>query len=413
MKLRIGILVGTKGRGSNMANIIEACKAGRLEAEVAVVVAPSPDAPALALAEELKIRSTVVTYDEQFGQNLLKELTGCDLLCLAGFLRLIPPDVLSAFPDRILNIHPALLPKFGGKGMYGSHVHQAVLAAGETQSGATVHLVNQNYDEGQILVQTKCAVESDDTVETLAERVLQCEHQAYVRAIKSFETPSKPTGEPAKPSPVELQHPLFTAVCLPLARLLAWTLFTLLGPFVVKNRRNVPRGGGVIVLSNHLADVDPIAVQMACPRPIYFMSKSELFSWPILGRILRAFRAFPVSRGAPDRTSLRRAAETAKAGQVVCIFPEGELSESGELIPLKAGSGLIVRMAGVPVICCGLKNTNRIMPYGKFIPRPALRLVSANWGEARSFDKKAAPEEIMAWAEAELLRLTDRPPRSN
>ncbi|MEQ1935808.1 MAG: lysophospholipid acyltransferase family protein, partial [Fimbriimonadaceae bacterium] len=150
-------------------------------------------------------------------------------------------------------------------------------------------------------------------------------------------------------------------------------------------------------------------VQMACPRPIYFMAKSELFSWYILGPILKMFHAFPVTRGAPDRTSLRRAAETAKAGQVVCVFPEGELSQSGKLIPLKAGSGLIVRMAGMPVICCGLKNTNRVMPYGKFIPRPALRVVSASWGDVRSFDRKDSPEDIMAWAENELRRLTDQP----
>lgn len=387
-----------------MVNIIEACRSGTLNGEVVVVVAPSPDAPALGRAIELGTKAVGVPFDEQFGPALLKALEGCDCLCLAGFLRLLPPEVLAAFPDRILNVHPALLPKFGGKGMYGRHVHEAVLAARESVTGATVHLVTEHYDQGRILVQIECPVNPEDTPESLADRVLECEHRAYIEALKGLTlTPPK---APEAPNRVQLQSPFVPLLVLPLCRLLTWTLFTLLGPFAVRNRNRVPRTGGLIILSNHLADVDPIVVQMACRRPVYFMAKSELFSWPILGRILRMFRAFPVSRGAPDRTSLRRAAETAKAGQVVCIFPEGELSETGELIPLKAGSGLIVRMAAVPVICCGIKNTNRIMPYGKFIPRPAFRLVSVSWGEVRSFDKSTSPEDIMAWAESEMRRLT-------
>jgi phosphoribosylglycinamide formyltransferase-1 len=99
-------------------------------------------------------------------------------------MRLLPEEVLAAFPNRVLNIHPALLPKFGGKGMYGMHVHEAVVAARETESGCTVHFVNEHYDEGAILHQRRCPVLPDDTPETLAARVLEQEHLAYPEAIQ-------------------------------------------------------------------------------------------------------------------------------------------------------------------------------------------------------------------------------------
>ncbi|MFN3683119.1 MAG: formyltransferase family protein, partial [Fimbriimonadaceae bacterium] len=108
----------------------------------------------------------------------------CTLVCLAGYMRLLPKEVLDSFPNRVLNIHPALLPKFGGKGMYGMRVHEAVLRAGEAESGCTVHLVNERYDEGPIVVQLRCPVLPDDTPETLAARVLELEHRAYPEAVR-------------------------------------------------------------------------------------------------------------------------------------------------------------------------------------------------------------------------------------
>ena len=117
---------------------------------------------------------------------LMDALSSCSIVCLAGFLRLLPTEVLNGFPGRILNIHPSLLPKFGGKGMYGIRVHEAVLAAGENESGCTVHLVSEHYDEGAILLQRRCAVLPDDTPETLAARVLKEEHIAYIQAIKDM-----------------------------------------------------------------------------------------------------------------------------------------------------------------------------------------------------------------------------------
>lgn len=152
-----------------------------------MVIAPKSDIGAVDEAGVLGVcvKPIPPTY-ENYGQALLSGLEGVDLVCLAGYLRLLPVEVLRAFPNRILNVHPALLPKFGGKGMYGNHVHQAVLAAGEKESGATVHLVTEHYDEGRILVQRRCLVLPDDSPESLAERVLAEEHRAYIEAIRQI-----------------------------------------------------------------------------------------------------------------------------------------------------------------------------------------------------------------------------------
>lgn len=190
---------------------------------------------------------------------------------------------------------------------------------------------------------------------------------------------------------------------------LAFPLMTLLGPFRYSGSKNVPSKGGVIILCNHLADCDPIALQLACPRGIQFMSKSELWEMKIIGPLLKWWGCFAVKRGEPDRASLRIAAELAKSGGVVGIFPEGQLSEDGKLQEIKPGAALIIRMAGVPVICCGLKNTNRVVPYGSMIPRPAFSWVSATWGEPREFSKDTSTEEIVAWAESEFRRLIPEP----
>jgi phosphoribosylglycinamide formyltransferase-1 len=164
-----------------MKALIEACRNGTVpNAEVSVVVAQNESAPALETARALGVPTRVAANE---AQPLLEAFEGCDALCLAGFLRLLPSEVLAKFPHRILNIHPALLPKFGGKGMYGRHVHEAVVAARETETGCTVHLVNERYDEGRILLQKRCPVYPDDTPETVAARVLALEHQAFPEAL--------------------------------------------------------------------------------------------------------------------------------------------------------------------------------------------------------------------------------------
>jgi phosphoribosylglycinamide formyltransferase 1 len=186
-KLRLGILVGPKGRGSNMAAIAHACAKGEVDAEVAVVIVPQQETPAMGRARDLGLAVAVVSpQEEEYGPRLVEALEGrgCDWVCLAGYLRLLPEEVLARFPERILNIHPALLPKFGGKGMYGMRVHEAVLAAGERESGCTVHFVNERYDEGAIVVQRTCPVLPGDTPESLAARVLEQEHLAYPEALR-------------------------------------------------------------------------------------------------------------------------------------------------------------------------------------------------------------------------------------
>lgn len=184
---KLGILIGPKGRGSNMLAIVRACVEGRVPAEVAVVVAPKPDLPALESLAPFEIRATIVPVQplKDYGSRLADALRDVDWVCLAGYTRLLPHQVLEAHPDRVLNIHPALLPEFGGKGMFGHHVHEAVIAAGQTESGCTVHLVNEVYDDGRIILQRRVPVLSDDTPDSLAARVLQQEHLAYVEALNT------------------------------------------------------------------------------------------------------------------------------------------------------------------------------------------------------------------------------------
>jgi phosphoribosylglycinamide formyltransferase-1 len=166
-----------------MLSLIEACQDGRVPAEVGVVIAPSSDAPALEKAKGKEVPTAVVEPGDRFGERLLSALEGCTVLCLAGFMRMLPQEVLDAFPNRVLNIHPALLPKFGGKGMFGMHVHRAVIESGERESGCTIHIVTPVYDEGPIVLQRTCRIFPDDTPETLAQRVLALEHEAYPQAL--------------------------------------------------------------------------------------------------------------------------------------------------------------------------------------------------------------------------------------
>lgn len=142
-----------------------------------VVVSPTADSPALLVAKTTGVPTRVS------GTDLGPALEGADYVCLAGYLRLVPPETVAAFPERMLNIHPALLPHHGGRGMYGTRVHEAVIASGDRGSGCTVHLVDEQYDRGRILLQRECPVLPTDTPETLAARVLALEHEAYPAAL--------------------------------------------------------------------------------------------------------------------------------------------------------------------------------------------------------------------------------------
>jgi 1-acyl-sn-glycerol-3-phosphate acyltransferase len=217
-----------------------------------------------------------------------------------------------------------------------------------------------------------------------------------------------PTLPPVRPYPAWARY-----LYLPFCRGVAWLFFLIVGPIRSRGTYRVPRRGPVLILSNHLADVDPAVIQVACSRPIHFMAKSELFDIRVLGTLIRWFQAFPVKRGEPDRASMRHAIELLRIGEAVSIFPEGQLSESGELQELKPGIALIVRQAAsaapLPVICCGLRNTNLVMPYGRLVPRMSWRRVYVEWGEVREFAKGSTSEEILTWAEGQLRLLSEAP----
>jgi len=213
---------------------------------------------------------------------------------------------------------------------------------------------------------------------------------------------------PAQPYPAWNRH-----VVMPVCKFLCRVLFWILGPITTRGAYRVPKRGPVFILSNHLADVDPIVVQVACPRAVQFMAKSELFEMRFIGRMIRWFQAFPVKRGEPDRAAMRHAIDLLKMGETVCVFPEGQLSEDGELQELKAGVALIARQAAgaipLPVICCGIRNSNRVMPYGRMVPRISGSRVFVEWGEVREFTKGSSAEEILEWATGQLRELTRHP----
>jgi formyltetrahydrofolate-dependent phosphoribosylglycinamide formyltransferase len=173
--MRVAVLAS--GGGSNLQALLDTCR-GPAPAHVVLVISNNPEAGALERARNAGVE-TVVLDDPKDGAALvaLLESHDIDLVVLAGYLKLVPRVAVAAFEGRMLNIHPALLPSFGGKGMYGHHVHEAVLAPGATLSGPTVHLVSNEYDKGHIVAQWPVPVAADDTPDTLAARVLEVEHQ--------------------------------------------------------------------------------------------------------------------------------------------------------------------------------------------------------------------------------------------
>jgi phosphoribosylglycinamide formyltransferase-1 len=190
-KLRLAVFAS--GNGTNLQALIDACKAGTINAEVAVVVSNSKYAFALTRARNEKIETLVFDPADYKTRTLwcakmAKSLNDLDidLVCLAGFMMKLEPCMIRSFPGRIINIHPSLLPKFGGKGMYGRHVHEAVIAAQEKESGCTVHVVDEIYDHGPVLAQSKVTVAPDDTPETLAQKIHEKEHALYVQVVKDI-----------------------------------------------------------------------------------------------------------------------------------------------------------------------------------------------------------------------------------
>jgi phosphoribosylglycinamide formyltransferase-1 len=197
------VAVAVSGRGSNLEALLRALGPDA-PARVALVLSDRSDAPALARAAERSI-PTVALRDPSDAREWLAvlELHAVDLVVLAGYLKLVPAEVIARYRDRIINIHPALLPAFGGKGMYGRRVHQAVLASGARESGATVHLVDEAYDRGAILGQARVPVLPGDDADTLAARVLEVEHRLLPAAVLAAAAAGRPVPIP---EPVE-SHP--------------------------------------------------------------------------------------------------------------------------------------------------------------------------------------------------------------
>ena len=188
-KLNLAVLIS--GSGSNLQALIDACKKNDFPAQIQLVISNRPDAYGLERAKAAGIPAFCIDHKAHEGratfeavlQNKLSEYP-IDLICLAGFMRILTADFVEQWPNKMINTHPALLPNFGGKGMYGEHVHQAVLDAGEKESGCSIHYVIPEVDQGDVIIQKTVPVEPNDTVDTLAARVIAQEHIAYPEAVR-------------------------------------------------------------------------------------------------------------------------------------------------------------------------------------------------------------------------------------
>jgi phosphoribosylglycinamide formyltransferase 1 len=193
--IRLAILAS--GSGTNAENMIRYFS-GHALITVGVVLSNNRGAPVLAKAARHQVPSMVYPRHEwEAPSRIITHLMDqqIDYIVLAGFLLKIHPDIISSWPGKILNIHPALLPKYGGKGMYGEHVHRTVLENFDSESGITIHLVNEQYDQGRIVFQASCPVLPDDTPESLAKRVHELEYRHYPRVTEQFIFPGQ--GSPA------------------------------------------------------------------------------------------------------------------------------------------------------------------------------------------------------------------------
>ncbi len=182
------IAIMASGSGTNAENIIRYFS-NRKAAKVTIVLSNKREALVLKRAEALGVKTCFFEYDDLYNSGKVLDIllkSRIDLIVLAGFLWLVPENILDTFEKRIINIHPALLPSYGGKGMYGERVHKAVIENGDRESGITIHYVNEYYDEGDIIFQTRCKVKSSDTPELLAAKVHVLEYKHYPRVIEKL-----------------------------------------------------------------------------------------------------------------------------------------------------------------------------------------------------------------------------------
>lgn len=182
------IAIFASGNGTNTERIMEYFSSNN-DVKIELILSNNPNAGVLQRARKFDVETMVFTREELYKSDkvvdtlLNKEI---DLVVLAGFLWLVPSSILKQFPDRIINIHPALLPKYGGKGMFGHHVHEAVIRNKEKQSGITIHYVNEHYDEGNIIFQATCNISDDETADSLASKIHELEYQHFPVEIEKL-----------------------------------------------------------------------------------------------------------------------------------------------------------------------------------------------------------------------------------
>ena len=188
-KLNLAVLIS--GSGSNLQALIDACNEAGFPAQISVVISNRPDAYGLERAKAVGIPTFCIDHKDYktraaFEDALQEKLTEfpVDLICLAGFMRILTAGFVEQWPEKMINTHPALLPKFGGEGMYGEHVHKAVLEASEAESGCSIHYVIPEVDQGPVILQKTVPVLENDTVESLSARVIAQEHIAYPEAVR-------------------------------------------------------------------------------------------------------------------------------------------------------------------------------------------------------------------------------------
>jgi phosphoribosylglycinamide formyltransferase-1 len=192
----LNICIFASGSGTNFKAILEAKKSGIIVSDINLLVTNNSDCGAVDIAKENNIPVFHISRkaypdlsEEEYAGLFLRKLEEhkIDFIVLAGYMKMMSPVVIRKYPDRIINIHPALLPKFGGKGMYGMNVHRAVIEAGEKVSGVTIHFVNEKYDEGKIIFQKTVDITEDDNAESLQKKVLKLEHKYYSEVIRKIE----------------------------------------------------------------------------------------------------------------------------------------------------------------------------------------------------------------------------------
>jgi phosphoribosylglycinamide formyltransferase-1 len=193
MKRKLRLAVLASGNGTDLQSIIDAIKKRKINAEIRIVISNNSNAYALERARQNKIKTLHLSHKqfatpEEFDEALIATLQkeAVDLICLAGYMKKLAPVAIRIFKNKIINIHPALLPAFGGEGMYGIHVHEAVIKSGAKITGVSVHFVDEVYDHGAIIYQKAVPVRDNDTAESLQKRVLKVEHRVYPHVVGLF-----------------------------------------------------------------------------------------------------------------------------------------------------------------------------------------------------------------------------------